>query len=187
MKRGYVAVAAISMTVGMMLTTVGAQAMPPWDNNPLFGESEGASQVTGINMGVVSATSSGTFHANHFGSGTYTAVTTQNYPRHVESGMENPMGQCAFVDGTLELTAANGDVLNVDVDADRSVTCAPPDQPPTGAAEGDVYTTTLFGVITGGTGRFAEASGFLFSEGTSVVGEPGTTVDEADIFGDIAY
>ena len=186
-KRGYVAVAVISLTAGMMLSTVGAQAMPPWDNNPLFGESEGASQVTGFNMGIVTAEGSGTFHANHFGNGTYTAATTQNYPRHIESGMENPMGQCAFVDGTLELMAANGDVLNVNIDADRSVTCAPADQPPTGAEEGDVYTTTLFGEIAGGTGRFAEATGFLFSEGTSIVQADGTTVDEADIFGDIAY
>jgi hypothetical protein len=121
------------------------------------------------------------------GNGTYTAETTQNYPRHVESGMENAAGQCAFVDGTLEFVAANGDVLNVDVDADRSVNCAPPGQPPTGAAPGDVYTLTMVGEIVGGTGRFAEATGFIFSEGTSIVQDDGTTVDEADIFGEISY
>jgi hypothetical protein len=186
-KRGYLAVAVVSMAVGMMFSSIGAWAMPPWDATPFFGTSEGSSAVTGFSGVLINSESAGTFHANHLGNGTYTAATTQNYPRHIESGMENAAGQCAFVDGTIELTAADGDVLNVDVDADRSVNCAPAGQPPTGAAPGDVYTSTLFGEIVGGTGRFANATGFIFSAGTATVQPDGTTVDEADIFGDIAY
>jgi hypothetical protein len=184
-KRGYMVAAVASIVVGASLSAVVAQAAHPWDANPFFGSSEGGSQVTDIIGQAIISESEGDFQATHIGNGTYTAALSQNYPRHVESGMENASGQCAFVDGEIVLTAANGDQINVDVDADRSVTCAPPGQPPTGAAPGDIYTSTIFGEIVGGTGRFADVTGYIFSEGTSEVTGPGTTIDNADVYGDI--
>jgi hypothetical protein len=72
--------------------------------------------------------------------------------------------------------------------------CAPDDQPPTGPRVDDVYYSTLFINVIGGTGRFAEASGWLFSEGESTVTEvrglpaPGAdTTDTSTILGDIDY
>lgn len=183
-KRGYMIVAVAAIVVGASLSGVVAQASHPWDANPFFGSSEGNSQVTGV-AALISTTSAGDFQATHIGNGTYTATLTQNYPRHIESGMENAAGQCAFVDGQIVLTAADGSQINVDVDADRSVSCAPQGQPPTGASVGDVYTSTIFGEITGGTGRFVDVTGYIFSEGTSEITGPGTTVDQADVYGDI--
>lgn len=183
-KRGYMIMAVTAIVVGASLSSVVAQASHPWDANPFFGSSDGNSQVTGVTP-LVTSTSEGDFQATHIGNGTYTASLSQNYPRHVESGMENAMGQCAFLDGEIVLTAADGSQINVDVDADRSVSCAPQGQPPSGAMVGDVYTSTVFGEITGGTGRFADVTGYIFSEGTSEVTGPGTTVDTADVYGDI--
>ena len=178
--RGFITGAVL--TLGLVLT-MGAK---PWDARPFLGTSEGTSQVTGITAGIVSAVSTGTINATHIGEGTYTATTTHDYPRHLEQ--DHPFGNCAFVNGMIEITAANGDVINGDLDGDRSVVCAPDEQGPVPPAEGDVYVSTLFIHVTGGTGRFADATGWLFSEGTSTLQEdPSMSVDEADIFGDIDY
>lgn len=183
-KRGYMAVTVAALVVGASLSAVVANARQPWDSNPFFGSTEGTSMVVPPPASnLVASESEGTFTATHLGNGTYTAETTQDYGRHVEGEPEH-QDQCAFVDGTLTLVAANGDELHVALDSDRSVTCAPEGQ--TMPAPNDVYTTTLFGEITGGTGRFTDATGYIFSEGTQTLNaDRVSSVDEADIYGDI--
>ena len=108
--------------------------------------------------------------------------------------VSNASGNCAFVeDGSrpgLIITAANGDQIFGNIDDDRSVVCAPQSQTGVPMA-GDEYYSTLYITVTGGTGRFSDASGWLFSEGTSTLtaftGVGSTADDAGTILGDIDY
>lgn len=183
--------AGLGMAAGLLAgaVTFGAVAVhaAPQEARPFEGVLEGASQVTGISGGIVSSESAGTIQATHIGNGTYELLSDQDYPRHLEE--EHPFGNCAFVEGELVITAADGDELHAHVDGDRSVVCAPDEQGPVPPAPGDVYYSTVFSEVTGGTGRFADATGWLFSEGTSTLGDPasGPTEDLSTIYGDIDY
>jgi hypothetical protein len=191
-RRTYVGVGlGLALVAGSIGVAVAQGAGNPFENRPFRGTSEGTSAVVGIQNGVVMTESEGTFIASHLGRGTYEAELVQDYARH-------PDPQCAFVSGDIELTAANGDELRLRTDAPgmpgnpqaqgRSVVCAPEDQPPTGPEEGDIYLSTLYLDVVGGTGRFADASGWVFSRGTSEVQENVTeTVDAAAMLGDIDY
>jgi len=181
---------------------VAAQAADKYDDRPFSGATTGTSTANATGPGSVSGDGTGTLIATHVGSSTYTLDTNQNYPRHMESNTDHPTGQCGFVedgddtDGSpgLVITSANGDQLFGFIDDDRSVVCAPDSQAPTGPAVGEVYTTTLYITVMGGTGRFEDATGWLFSEGESTVtavrGLPAPGADASDagtILGDIDY
>lgn len=136
----------------------------------------------------VDSSSTGTIQGTHVGNGTYTIEATQDYARHEEA--EHPAGDCAFVDGEIEITAANGDTIVGNIDADRSVTCVSVEGP--GPGPDTEYLSTLYIDITGGTGRFSDASGWLFSRGTSTftaISPPASAVfsDNGVILGDIDY
>lgn len=193
----------IGMTAGaLVFGALSAQAAKKWDERPFLGTAEGPSTANATGPGSVASEGTGTINATHIGEGEYTTDVNQDYPRHVESNTDHPTGQCAFVedgedgDGTpgFVITAANGDQIFGYVDDDRSVTCAPDDQPPTGPAVGDIYISTLYINVIGGTGRFADATGWLFSEGESTVtavrGLPAPGADASDVssvLGDIDY
>ena len=130
-------------------------------------------------------TGNGTYQATHLGSGTYEAAGTLEYNRHQHNPTQEGHVECGFVDGDLILTAANGDQLNGDIDADRSVLCQ--------ADSALTATSTLFVEVTGGTGRFEDATGYYFvkSGSTPNTVDPGTgigTYDETGYFwGTIDY
>ena len=181
---------------GMTFGAVAVQAADKWEARPFFGAATGVSRPDAQNMGTVPTSSEGTLNATHVGRSTYTIEANQDYPRHSE-GADHVMGNCAFVeDGRdetsapgLVITAANGDQIFGHIDDDRSVVCAPDNQ--TGQPDlGDIYYTTLYVTVAGGTGRFADATGWLFTEGTSTLGadmEGPSTNDEGTFLGDIDY
>jgi hypothetical protein len=191
------------MTSGALLFgALSAQAAQRFDDRPFFGTTEGTSEATVTGPGSVATVGAGTINATHVGDGEYTIEANQDYPRHMESNTDHPTGQCAFIedgedgDGTpgFVITAADGDQIFAYIDDDRSVTCAPDDQPPTGPSEGDVYESTLYMTVVGGTGRFEDASGWLFSRSESTVTAvrglptPGSDADDTStILGDIDY
>ena len=115
-------------------------------------------------------TGAGTFQATHLGHGEFTASGTLEYDRHQETPAELPNDvECGFVDGTITLTAANGDTLNGQIEGNRSVICNGGNANPLTAL------STLFVEVAGGTGRFADATGYYFIKSTSV---PTTNVDQ---------
>lgn len=185
----------VGMVIGaFVFGTVAAGAAKKYDHRPFSGVMTGTttSQV-GPSGDEVDSTSTGNIQATHIGNGSYTLVTNQDYARHEEE--EHPNGNCAFVeDGTgtgLVITAANGDKINGAIDDDRSVTCAPDTQVGV-PVPGDKYYTTLYINIRGGTGRFTDASGWLFVEGTSTLTSlnatgAGSSNDSSTILGDISY
>ena len=183
---------AIGVAIGLLLGGAGlawAQgAGNTHENKPFEGTSEGTSTVGTPTDDGVPSTSEGEFWALHLGRGTYAGEFLQDYAGH-------PDPQCAFVSGELVLTAADGDELWLEtrlpgeggapLAEGRSVTCAPADQPPSGPAPGHIYTSTLYFDVVGGTGKFTEAAGWVFSRGTSTIGAP--IVDVAIMLGDIDY
>ncbi len=162
-------------------------ASNPHENRPFQGTLEGSSAVTGPATGGFAATSTGTINATHIGNGEYVLESTQDYARH-EGEVDHPEGDCGFVDGTFDITAANGDVLNGELDGDRSVVCVLEEFAGPGT---DVsYLSTLYINVVGGSGRFSDATGWLFSRGTSTADLPpsGTTfADSGIVLGDIDY
>jgi hypothetical protein len=192
----------IGIIVGAVAVgAAGAQAADKFDDRPFSGAATGTSSATFGMPGTVTGVGAGTLNATHIGNAEYVLNTNQDYPRHMESNIDHATGQCAFIedgedgDGTpgLVITAANGDSINGYVDDDRSVTCAPEDQSPAGAQVGDVYQSTVYITVIGGTGRFEDASGWLFSEGESTITNvdvPTLTAsadDVSTILGDIDY
>ena len=193
--------AGLGMAAGLLagavtFGAVAANAADKWDDRPFLGSATGTSTA-----GLTGTTGTGTINATHIGDADYTIAAAQDFPRHTEQS-DHPTGQCGFVedgtngDGTpgFVITAANGDEIFGYIDDDRSVTCAPDNQPPSGPRVGDVYTSTLYIEVIGGTGRFADATGWLFSEGestiTAVRGLPNPGADANDvssILGDIDY
>lgn len=155
-------------------------------DRPFFATSEGASAVTGMSGALILSQSTGTITGTHIGTGSYQLDATQDYPRHVEA--EHPTNDCAFVNGAITIQAADGSQINGDLDADRSVSCVLDEFP--GPGVDTSYLITLYIEVTGGTGRFTDASGWLFSRGTSTADAPptGTTFADAGIIvGDIDY
>ena len=188
--------AGLGLTAGLIAgaVTFGAIAVQaaPQENRPFEGILQGTTQAGMPGVGGVPTSSTGTIKGSHIGNATYTITANQDYGRHVEDSSQHTVGNCAFVEDNeagLVITAANGDQIFGDIDDDRSVVCAPNPQGPAGAAPGDVYYSTIFTNVKGGTGRFANASGWLFAEGTSVIGTPASspTTDEAQVYGDIDY
>jgi hypothetical protein len=187
------------LVVGMVIGAfafgaVAANAAKKWDNRPFSGVIEGTTTPTGMSGMTVSTESEGTLIATHVGNSTYTLVSDQDYERHAEE--EHP-GQCAFIEDGMDgptpappppgliITAANGDEIFGHLDDDRSVVCAPDDQG--SPMEGDIYHSTMYFNVDGGTGRFTDADGWLFLDGDSTLNANGTSSDEALIIGDIDY
>ena len=185
---------ALGLAVGLLVSGgVAAFAADKYDNQPFSGATTGTTTAApNPDTGQVDSTSTGNLIATHVGNSTYTITASQDYARHQEE--EHVVGNCAFVeDGAgpgFVITSASGDQINGNIDDDRSVTCAPDSQ--TGDPQiGDQYYTTLYIRVTGGTGRFSDASGWLFAEGTSTLqsvdAEGAHFTDESTILGDIDY
>jgi hypothetical protein len=186
---------AVGVVVGAIASGAIAQAADKYDNRPFSGATTGTTSATpNADTGQVDSTSTGNLIATHVGNSTYTIEASQDYARHQEE--EHVVGNCGFVeDGAtngLTITAANGDQIFGNIDDDRSVVCAPDSQ--TGGPQvGDAYYSTLYIRVSGGTGRFSDATGWLFLEGTSTLtgADPNTgsaTFDDAGtMLGDIDY
>ena len=183
MKRTILVALAVALTMAAW-QVVAATASDTHEAKPFEGTSQGTQTVgpTGASSGT------GTVQALHLGSGTYTINSTQDFARHVE-GEHGPGNNCAFIDGTITLTAADGDQLEGDIDNDRSVSCVSQETP--GPGPDAEYLTTLYVNVTGGTGRFADATGYYFSRVTSTLtggSMTGANFDDvAVLFGDIDY
>jgi hypothetical protein len=115
--------------------------------------------------------SNGTLSATYLGRGTYSFDWTG-----VVSGTSNS------ITGTLTFVAANGDALSA------AVTGTGPLFPPVVGASG-AFDFTL--TISGGTGRFSDASGTLRATGTTEVTSLGTTsfttADVGSLSGQISF
>ena len=184
---------ALGLLIGLLAGTAGLAwgqgAGNTHENRPFEGTSSGTSTAGLPVDGVVTTDVAGTFWALHLGQGTYEGTLAQDYGRH-------PDPQCAFVSGEVILTAANGDTLELMAKGEnegesRSVACAPADQGSGGAMPGDLYRSTIYFEVIGGSGRFEDASGWVFSRGGSTVSgvSPAgvTASDTAVMLGDIDY
>lgn len=185
---------ALGLAVGLIVSGgLAAFAADKYDNRPFSGATTGTTTATPNGMtGQVDSTSTGNLIATHVGNSTITIEASQDYARHEEE--EHVVGNCAFVeDGAgpgVTITSASGDQIFGNLDDDRSVTCAPDSQ--TGdPMPGDQYYSTLYIRVAGGTGRFSDATGWLFAEGTSTLtgadANGAQFTDEATILGDIDY
>lgn len=187
-KKAVAALAAMILVgaVGLM----SAQAAPQ-ENRPFEAVTSGESRAVPMpGADVVPFTAAGEIRGTHIGNSTYTIEGEQDYGRHEEDPSEgHGSGNCAFVsdndtDG-ITITAANGDMIFGNIDDDRSVVCS--------NATDTEYMSTLYIELTGGTGRFADASGWLFARGTSTFSHvdmmSGEAVfsDTGQILGDIDY
>ena len=173
---------------------IGAQAAPQ-EFRPFDAVLEGTSTAQPPNMmGESSVTGTGTIRGTHIGNATYTVNAVQDYGRH-QGEQEHPMGDCAFVEDNdqngLVITAANGDQINGNIDDDRSIVCV--SQETAGPGADAAYLSTLYVVVTGGTGRFTDAHGWIFVHGestftgTNPLMPPFTFSDEAVALGTIDY
>ena len=183
-------IAVAAACAAMVWQVVGATASKTHDARPFEGVTNGTSTVAPGAGPLINSTGRGNLQALHLGRGTYEIQATQDYGRHVEAEPDHlPGNNCAFVNGTITLRAANGDQVNGDIDGDRSVACV--DQETPGPGPDARYLSTLYVEVTGGSGRFADASGYFFSRGTSTftgIGATGATFDDrAVLFGDIDY
>ena len=186
---GVVAVVAVG-AYGLM----GAQAAPQ-EFRPFDAVMEGTSTAQAPNMmGESTVTGAGTIRGTHIGSGTYSINAVQDYGRF-QGEQEHPTGDCAFVEDDEQngfvITAANGDQITGNIDDDRSIVCV--SRETTGPGADAEYLSTLYVEVTGGTGRFTDAHGWIFVRGvstftgTSPVVPPFTFGDEAVALGTIDY
>ncbi len=116
---------------------------------------------------------SGTFTASPLGTGTYTGKVTLDYNTYTTA---NP---CAAATGNIMFTNAAGDKVYTTLGPGSKV-CET--NPPSA-----VHTENLILKITGGTGRFAGATGTIHSDGMTmdVPGNPGKHTDSATLSGSI--
>lgn len=99
---------------------------------------------------------SGEVHATHLGKGEVDGFATINFLPYLGGGCSE------LVAGTIDFTAANGDLINMVMTANEL--CAP-----TGVFTGEYD-------IVGGTGRFEAADGVINTTSTPVSGEPSVNV-----------
>ncbi|HYH27232.1 MAG TPA: hypothetical protein VEA19_00475 [Actinomycetota bacterium] len=181
-----VVVGVVAFGVFGAATAVFGQGARFHEDRPFFATTSGTSEVLGQQGTLIVSQGTGTIDGTHIGRGNYALAATQDYPRHQEA--EHPANDCAFVGGTLTITAADGSTINGDLDADRSVSCVSEEFP--GPGVDSAYLVTLYIHVEGGTGRFADATGWLFSQGTSRADTPPASLTFTDVgivVGDIDY
>ena len=106
--------------------------------------------ATGCQLTLAGCTvqSTGTATSSHMGTGPYTSTLTVDWAAATSNGAG---GFCAPASGTGTITAANGDTLN---QSESGTVC---EVGATGANDAHTFTGTY--TNTGGTGRFAHATG----------------------------
>ena len=158
----------------MVLATGSTLAAPKGTDRPFKGSWVGTTTVSGTAPDFTSA-STGSLNATNFGTGTYSLTATQ----HWSSG-SGCAGSPVFAadTGTVMLTSAKGTVSG----PVTGFTCelAPFDN--------TAYGTNLTMTITGGTGRYAGATGSIAIKSTSTGPTGGPTFnDSATMTGTISY
>lgn len=156
---------------------LGAQAAPN-EFRPFEGTFTGTNQTTApTGPGEFGFSGNGTYQATHLGSGTFTSTGNIEYQRH----QQRDHAECGFVNGQLEMTAPDGSTLNGEIDPDRSVNCQDTLTGP--------FQVTLYVEVTGGTGRFENATGWYFVKSTSTpsTGVPGSFNEAGYVLGSIDY
>jgi hypothetical protein len=146
-----------------------AVAKPGGTDRPIKGA---GTSTTTIDIVTGAATTQGTAIISHLGKSTFTQDFTIT-----------PTGPTTFTQtGTVTLTAANGDQLFATLSGGGRIG---------GLAAGDTTDVSSVFTITGGTGRFADASGTITSPVfVTVVSLVGTTLVTSDTFtlqGRISY
>lgn len=195
MRKRPLATSLVSFLAGATIFGIVAAQAAPQENRPFDAVLEG--QTTSAptpDPGVFTTTSAGTIRGTHIGNGDYTITAESDYNRH-EGEQDHPVGDCAFVeDGEsgngFVITAANGDQITGNIDDDRSVSCVSVEL--AGEGPDQEYLSTLYIEVTGGTGRFADASGWLFARGTSTLAGVDPNIgaqfnDVGVVLGDIDY
>ena len=161
-----------SLVVALVIAAPGAGlAKPGGSDRPVKGKTSGTSTV---NLATATLTSQGTGNISHLGKVTYTLNLT---------GAFTGPTTVAY-NGTGTLVAANGDQVFVTITGTATV-------PSLVFAVGDRNSFTLVSTITGGTGRFSDASGTSTSTGrqevVSVVGTTVGTRETTTLEGRISY
>jgi hypothetical protein len=161
-----------SLVLALVIATPGAGlAKPGGTDRPVKGKTSGTST---INLATGTATSQGTGNISHLGKTTYTLNLTTA-----------PTGPTTIaLSGTGTLVAANGDQVFVTITGTATVPSLVP-------AVGDRNSFTFVSTITGGTGRFSDASGTSTSTGrqevVSVVGATVGTRETTTLQGRVSY
>ena len=137
-----------SLLVALVVVAPGAAvAKKGGTDRPLKGKTSG---TTTLDIATGAGTSQGTGTFSHLGKSTYTLNSTSV-----------PTGPTTFaVTGTGTVVAANGDQVFATFTGTATVPSLVP-------AVGDIGQTTLVFTITGGTGRFSDASGTATATVTS--------------------
>jgi hypothetical protein len=178
-KLGRPTMTALAILVLSAYGLLGAQAAPN-EFRPFEGTFEGTNQTVlpSPGPGEFGFASTGTYQATHMGTGTFEAAGSIEYQRHQQA----EHFECGFVNGTLQLTAANGDTLDGHIDSDRSVNCQDPDATAP-------FEVTLYVEVIGGTGRFADATGWYFVKSTATpsTSTPGAFDEAGYMLGSIDY
>lgn len=139
---------AVAMTLALLFSLAGQVAAA--EEVPFKGRLDGTVTVTPINPPIASVLIEGTGNATHLG------LFTVEVPHVVNQALR--VGA-----GTYEFTAANGDTLTADFTG-TAILLAP-----------GVLSTTETATITGGTGRFAGATGSFVAKRTFYVATGTTT------------
>ena len=149
-----------------------AVAGPGGTDRPIVG-SGSATSTFDFGRFPIPATDVGTAHLSHLGQSTYTSHYTVTFS-----------SATAFtVAGTATFVAANGDMLFATLTGTGTLGGV--------FGVGQTTATTLVSTITGGTGRFADASGTMTGPASSVVlsiaGPTGTSSQTFSSKGTISY
>lgn len=169
----------IAVLALMVLATGSTLAGPKGTDRPFKGTWAGTTTVTaagtqGADIATYTSASTGSLNATNFGTGTYSLAATQHWA--FGSGCA---GSPVFAadNGTLTLTSAKGTVSG----PVTGFTCelAPFDN--------TTYGTNLTMTISGGTGRYATATGTIVITSTSTGPAGGPFNDSATMTGMISY
>lgn len=162
------------MVAALVLTTVlaHAHAARPFSSSGSGTETSLSASGCQFTTSGCTVQSTGTANSSHLGSGSYVSTLTVNWAQATSNGAG---GFCAPADGPSTLTAANGDTLSL---SNNGTVCE------VGATGANVPHTFVGKVtITGGTGRFAHASG----SGTETGGDDGAGNSSYTLSGSITY
>lgn len=162
------------MVVALVITTVLAHASAARPFNSAGSGTETSLSAAGcqFTVGGCVVQTTGAASSAHLGSGPYVSTLTVHWAQATSNGAG---GFCAPADGPSTLTAANGDTLTL---SNTGTVCE------VGATGANVpHTFNGRFTITGGTGRFAEASG----SGTETAGDDGAGNSTYTLSGSITY
>lgn len=164
--------AASALLLGTLSGTVFASTSLPFTSMGTGVETSLSALGCQFTLAGCTVQSTGTANSSHLGAGPYTSTLTVDWAAATSNG---DGGYCAPASGPSTITAANGDTLSLQ---NSGTVC---EVGATGSNVPHTFTGTF--TITGGTGRFANATG----SGTTTGGDDGSGNSNYSASGTISY